>query len=775
MQLPSPERIIELVRVAKAAHPNMDMLQGGQGGAVATLTKHVRLQVASPLSIGCAEVRVALASLEVEAMAQPDDSPSKGNLLMMARTASVESPGDDDDDDLVVDVRPAQPPNTPTAKSPVQERLEAWSPMAASLADSDAEEIHKHRMQAAQKRKQASLSAKTSTLAKNNDKVRAVGEQQKGAASTAHAEMRDAAETKQVKANTRRTSLLQETSANSSAHVEHAKQVAAEHKATEAALIEEKKKGAEKVHAAASRRASLLSELQAKAAAEVLKAKALAQAKKEQTESLRETAETKLAAHEYRRDEAIESKLTKLEEQAEHAKQVRRNKGTTITDEDEWFKEALRNTAEKKPEQFDMLPERKASSPHKSAVQIRLEAQAEKDPTSPEDVDKKMSLASARKQSLQADKTAALAMHSQKVTQVQQSQKTKEEEDAVSRRATLDECLQVASARKKSRLAAESEKAGVDYIKAVNLSGRLADEAGSVKKESLANLDNKLQNADRRRASLMSSQQADAAADVFKAKALAQAKKEQTESLRETAETKLAAHEYRRDEAIESKLTKLEEQAEHAKQVRRNKGTTITDEDEWFKEALRNTAEKKPEQFDMLPERKASSPHKSAVQIRLEAQAEKDPTSPEDVDKKMSLASARKQSLQADKTAALAMHSQKVTQVQQSQKTKEEEDAVSRRATLDESLHVASARKESRLAAESEKAGVDYIKAGQLSARKKETMGSAKKESQGSLDNKLQNADRRRMLFMDEQTTKGTTAHVRTQAPPTRTCLSGYC
>ena len=769
MQLPSPERIIELVRVAKAAHPNMDMLQGGQGGAVATLTKHVRLQVASPLSIGRAEVRVALASLEVEAMAQPDDSPSKGNLLMMARTASVESPGDDDDDDLVVDVRPAQPPNTPTAKSPVQERLEAWSPMAASLADSDAEEIHKHRMQAAQKRKQASLSAKTSTLAKNNDKVRAVGEQQKGAASTAHAEMRDAAETKQVKANTRRTSLLQETSANSSAHVEHAKQVAAEHKATEAALIEEKKKGAEKVHAAASRRASLLSELQAKAAAEVLKAKALAQAKKEQTESLRETAETKLAAHEYRRDEAIESKLTKLEEQAEHAKQVRRNKGTTITDEDNALKQ---KAAEKKPEQFDMLPERKASSPHKSAVQIRLEAQAEKDPTSPEDVDKKMSLASARKQSLQADKTAALAMHSQKVTQVQQSQKTKEEEDAVSRRATLDECLQVASARKKSRLAAESEKAGVDYIKAVNLSGRLADEAGSVKKESLANLDNKLQNADRRRASLMSSQQADAAADVFKAKALAQAKKEQTESLRETAETKLAAHEYRRDEAIESKLTKLEEQAEHAKQVRRNKGTTITDEDNALKQ---KAAEKKPEQFDMLPERKASSPHKSAVQIRLEAQAEKDPTSPEDVDKKMSLASARKQSLQADKTAALAMHSQKVTQVQQSQKTKEEEDAVSRRATLDESLHVASARKESRLAAESEKAGVDYIKAGQLSARKKETMGSAKKESQGSLDNKLQNADRRRMLFMDEQTTKGTTAHVRTQAPPTRTCLSGYC
>ena len=77
----------------------------------------------------------------------------------------------------------------------------------------------------------------------------------------------------------------------------------------------------------------------------------------------------------------------------------------------------------------------------------------------------------------------------------------------------------------------------------------------------------------------MSEQQADAAADVNKAKALAKAKQEQLESMRETADAKLAAHEYRREEALDIKLSKLEKQAEHAKQVRRNKGTTATEAD----------------------------------------------------------------------------------------------------------------------------------------------------------------------------------------------------
>ena len=160
----------------------------------------------------------------------------------------------------------------------------------------------------------------------------------------------------------------------------------------------------------------------------------------------------------------------------------------------------------------------------------------------------------------------------------------------------------------------------------------------------------------------MSEQQADAAADVNKAKALAKAKQDQLESMREIADTKLAAHDYRREEAIGNKLRKLEKQAEHAKQVRRNKGSTVTEADN---ELMKQVSEKKPEQFDMLPERKLSpSPQKSAVQMRLESQAEaavQGPgTSEEIVAAKLTKAEERKRFIEADKVAALASHAEKV-------------------------------------------------------------------------------------------------------------------
>jgi hypothetical protein len=439
---------------------------------------------------------------------------------MIARTASLEL------DDLVVDVDVGdlRSPGKSPGKSPVQARLEAWSPKTVSLAG--AEELQR----AAQKRKQvrdlprsrsrayraarprrstadpeyatpqASLSVKAATLAKSHDRVRSVAEQQKDAALSAHTQLTRTAAQKQVEAQQKRTSILHETSANSGAHVDHAKAVAKEQAQIHAELLAQKKKSVEKKSAATTRRAALLAEQQAKAATDVLKAKARAQAKKEQLQSLRETADTKLAAHEYRREEAIESKLTKLEKQAEHAKHVRRKKGTTVTDEDS---ELIKKAADKKPEQFDLLPERKLSSPpRKSAVQVRLEAQAAaRSPTSPKDITDKLIKADERKQQLQADKVAALASHAEKVASVKESQKLKEEEKTAMHRASLDQSLQVASARKEQRLAAESEKAGVDYVKAVGLSAQLKEETGSAKHDTQASLDDKLEKAERRRTS----------------------------------------------------------------------------------------------------------------------------------------------------------------------------------------------------------------------------------------------------------------------------------
>ena len=450
------------------------------------------------------------------------DSPSSADLLMIARTASLEL------DDLVVDVDVGdlRSPGKSPGKSPVQARLEAWSPKTVSLAG--AEELQR----AAQKRKQvrdlprsrsrayraarprrstadpeyatpqASLSVKAATLAKSHDRVRSVAEQQKDAALSAHTQLTRTAAQKQVEAQQKRTSILHETSANSGAHVDHAKAVAKEQAQIHAELLAQKKKSVEKKSAATTRRAALLAEQQAKAATDVLKAKARAQAKKEQLQSLRETADTKLAAHEYRREEAIESKLTKLEKQAEHAKHVRRKKGTVVTDEDAWFTEALKKAADKKPEQFDLLPERKLSSPpRKSAVQVRLEAQAAaRSPTSPKDITDKLIKADERKQQLQADKVAALASHAEKVASVKESQKLKEEEKTAMHRASLDQSLQVASARKEQRLAAESEKAGADYVKAIQLSAKKKELMGSAKKLTQGKLNGKLENAARRRA-----------------------------------------------------------------------------------------------------------------------------------------------------------------------------------------------------------------------------------------------------------------------------------
>jgi hypothetical protein len=148
------------------------------------------------------------------------------------------------------------------------------------------------------------------------------------------------------------------------------------------------------------------------------------------------------------------------------------------------------------------------------------------------------------------------------------------------------------------------------------------------------------------------------------------------------------------------------------------------------------------------------SPQKSAVQVRLESQAvataADQSAKPNDLDSwkdKQIQAEERKQALQDEKVAALASHAQKVSSVKKAQKCKEETQAAERRASLDHSIEAASCRKQQRLAAGAEKAGAEYTKAMQLSAKKKETMSSTKKETQCKLTGKLQNAKARRALF----------------------------
>ena len=558
-----------------------------------------------------------------------------------------------------------------------------------------------------------------------------------------------------AKADAARTTLVEKKAAASGEHVEHAKAVAAEQKQLKEAALSEKKKALDAKAAAEKRRMSMLSEQQAKAAAEVSKAKQRAAAKKEAIEQQREDAETKAAAAEYRRAEAMEAKLTKLEEHAEHAKQVRRNKGSTLTEEE--LKQAPKEIPE--PVQFDIL-KRQAATPSKSpsAVQARLEARASatKSPLrTNKEWDEKHLQASARKQKLEADKAASLAKTHEKVSEVQQQQKEKTAQTIVKSRASLNQSQHDAAERKEKLLAEEAEKAGKDYAKAVEISTMQKEVTGSAKKQTREKLDTKLQQAERRRALLISKQVEEAAAETKKILKLAEANKESLEEQRETVETKAAAAEYRRAEALGSKLTKLEEHAAHAKQVRRNKGSTFTEEE--YK-VFNDAAAQEAVQFDIDVRAEAEAAKKSPVQARLEAAAaaaEGDLLlGPEQWTEKQLQASGRKQKLLSTKAATLARQHRKVAEVQQSQKKMQEQIALDSKASLEQDLQAKAARKEQHLAAAAEKAGKDYTKAVELSAKKKEITGSAKKQSQSKLEEKQGKASARRALFKEAQDTR---------------------
>ena len=92
--------------------------------------------------------------------------------------------------------------------------------------------------------------------------------------------------------------------------------------------------------------------------------------------------------------------------------------------------------------------------------------------------------------------------------------------------------------------------------------------------------------------------------------------------------------------------------------------------------------------------------------------------------------------------------------MQQSQKKMQEQIALDSKASLEQDLQAKAARKEQHLAQAAEKAGASYTKAVELSAKKKEINGSAKKQSQSKLEEKQGKASARRALFKEEQDTR---------------------
>lgn len=152
-------------------------------------------------------------------------------------------------------------------------------------------------------------------------------------------------------------------------HIAHARCVAEQQKALKKQKTEQAMTATElRASEAGARRAKLLAEARRKAALELAKAKEMQVALAQRRLEMRVKNEDKLAAAEARRADIHNQMVRKLAEGDEHARQVRRNKGSTPS----------RTTinAEKKIDipsvAFDM-DVRSPTSPNKTPVQIRLE------------------------------------------------------------------------------------------------------------------------------------------------------------------------------------------------------------------------------------------------------------------------------------------------------------------------------------------------------------------------------------------------------------------
>lgn len=196
-----------------------------------------------------------------------------------------------------------------------------------------------------------------------------------------------------------------------------------------------------------------------KAATEVAKAKLLADAKRQQQLELRVKNEDKLAAAEARRVEIHHQLACKLAESDEHARQVRRNKGST----------PARTTvnAEKKIDvpgvAFDM-DVRSPPSPNKTPVQMRLEERAAKVNFNDDDDDDaaeedKIQKATRRRLSLVEEKTATLSKTNETKKEVAAKQHEAEVTKQVEAAKQAAAKIKAAEERRIASVRAKAEKA----------------------------------------------------------------------------------------------------------------------------------------------------------------------------------------------------------------------------------------------------------------------------------------------------------------------------
>jgi hypothetical protein len=345
---------------------------------------------------------------------------------------------------------PALSPN----QKKLQQRIAGWAPTSPTeMSFSD-------KIEGASRRRHSLVERRTSKLQETNTRASVVAEQARRQFADALSGKAAHVAAKEASAEQKRKARVSAIVSSAATHTEHARSVAEQQTARKTQKTEQAISGIElRANEAGQRRAKLLAEQKMKAATEVAKAKLLADAKRQQQLELRVKNEDKLAAAEARRLEIHHQLACKLAESDEHARQVRRNKGST----------PARTTvnAEKKIDvpgvAFDM-DVRSPPSPNKTPVQMRLEERAAKVNFNDDDDDDaaeedKIQKATRRRLSLVEEKTATLSKTNETKKEVAAKQHEAEVTKQVEAAKQAAAKIKAAEERRIASVRAKAEKA----------------------------------------------------------------------------------------------------------------------------------------------------------------------------------------------------------------------------------------------------------------------------------------------------------------------------
>jgi hypothetical protein len=345
---------------------------------------------------------------------------------------------------------PALSPN----QKKLQQRIAGWAPTSPTeMSFSD-------KIEGASRRRHSLVERRTSKLQETNTRASVVAEQARRQFADALSGKAAHVAAKEASAEQKRKARVSAIVSSAATHTEHARSVAEQQTALKKQKTEQAISGIElRANEAGQRRAKLLAEQKMKAATEVAKAKLLADAKRQQQLELRVKNEDKLAAAEARRLEIHHQLACKLAESDEHARQVRRNKGST----------PARTTvnAEKKIDvpgvAFDM-DVRSPPSPNKTPVQMRLEERAAKVNFNDDDDDDaaeedKIQKATRRRLSLVEEKTATLSKTNETKKEVVAKQHEAEVTKQVEAAKQAAAKIKAAEERRIASVRAKAEKA----------------------------------------------------------------------------------------------------------------------------------------------------------------------------------------------------------------------------------------------------------------------------------------------------------------------------